>query len=226
VAHNAVFDMSVLKKCLEEYNIDIPEFNYLCSIPISTRACDGEGIGRSLKDRLEYFGIDLVDHHNALVDAEACAKLVVEVVNRKKRKSFESFCKVHSSLPIKDFKDLNPQSSFKKGSTKSFNKIVISEISAATDNFDKGHVFFSKSIVFTGELMNIDRKLAMQNVVDLGGIVKSGVSSKTDYLVVGIQDKALVGEDGMSSKEKKAYELKSKGHYIQIIGEDDFLELL
>jgi len=226
VAHNAIFDMSVLRNCLEEYNLDIPDFNYLCSIPISTRACSGEGVGQSLKDRLEYFGIDLENHHNALADAEACAKLVIEVVNRKKRKSFESFCKVHSSLPIKSFIDLKPQSSLKKGGKKTFDRIVISEISATTDNFDKNHIFYNKSVVFTGELMTIDRKSAMQNVVDLGGMVKSTVSSKTDYLVVGIQDKALVGEDGMSSKERKAYELKAKGHHIQIIGEDDFLEIL
>jgi DNA polymerase III subunit epsilon len=40
-------------------------------------------------------------------------------------------------------------------------------------------------------------------VVDIGGVIKCGVSSKTHYLVDGIQDKSLVGEDGLSTKEEK-----------------------
>jgi DNA polymerase-3 subunit epsilon len=65
-----------------------------------------------------------------------------------------------------------------------------------------------------------------KKVVDLGGIVKSGVSGKTDYLVVGIQDKSLVGDDGLSTKEVKAYELIEKGKKIKIINESEFISLL
>ncbi len=226
IAHNAIFDMSVLKNCLEEYNLNIPDFNYLCSIPISTCACRGQNVGRSLKDRLEYFGINLENHHNALADAEACAKLVIEVINRKKRKSFESFCRVHSSLPIKNFRNLEPRRFLKKSNKKMFNRIAISEIIATTNNFDKEHVFYNKSIVFTGKLITMDRKLAMQKVVNLGGIIKSDVSSKTDFLIVGTQDKAIVGKDGISLKERKAQELKARGNHIQIIKENDFLNIL
>ncbi|MEM5591001.1 hypothetical protein AAHH67_03470 [Niallia circulans] len=50
----------------------------------------------------------------------------------------------------------------------------------------------------------------MQQVVNVGGIIKSGVSSKTDYLVVGDQDQKLVGSEGISSKEKKRMIYKQK----------------
>jgi DNA polymerase-3 subunit epsilon len=66
----------------------------------------------------------------------------------------------------------------------------------------------------------------MQKIVNVGGIVKSSVSSKTDYLVVGKQDKALVGDDGLSSKEEKAYELISSGSSIKILNEEQFSLLL
>jgi len=144
----------------------------------------------------------------------------------KKRKSIQSYCKVYSSLPIKPFVDLKPQTYLKIGSPSKFNKIVISEISATTDNFNINHPLFGKNIVFTGELKSLDRKIAMQKVVDLGAVVKSGVSAKTDFVVVGIQDKALVGASGISTKESKAYELKSKGHNIQVVNEQDFLKML
>lgn len=66
----------------------------------------------------------------------------------------------------------------------------------------------------------------MQRILDAGGHIKSGVSSKTHFLIVGIQDRKLVGEDGLSTKEEKAYELIKKGIDIKIIREDAFLKLL
>ena len=67
----------------------------------------------------------------------------------------------------------------------------------------------------------------MQLAVNCGAIVKSSVSKKTDYLVVGKQDKALVGDDGMSSKEEKAHELNKSGKAnIIFINEDQFFQLI
>ncbi|MCL6573280.1 MAG: exonuclease, partial [Bacillus sp. (in: Bacteria)] len=69
-------------------------------------------------------------------------------------------------------------------------------------------------------------KKAMQKVVDLGGDIKSGVSRNTSFLVVGVQDKSLVGEDGLSTKEEKAYDLINKGINIKIINESQFMSLI
>jgi DNA polymerase III subunit epsilon len=65
-AHNAQFDMNVLKNTLLEYFNELPEFEYVCSIPVSTRACRGERIGNSLKEKTEWFGIVLENHYGAL----------------------------------------------------------------------------------------------------------------------------------------------------------------
>lgn len=227
VAHNAHFDMSVLKCCLEEYELDYPNFEYICSIPISTKACEGMRISQSLVDRANYFGIKLENHHNSLEDAEACAKIVIETVNKVKRKSFDSFCRVYSSLPIRYFSDLKPSRGFRTSKyNKRFQNVAISEISATSFCIDTSNKLFGKNVVFTGELKNMERREAMQKVVNLGGILKSSVSSKTDYLVVGVQDNAIVGDDGLSSKEEKAYDLISKGIYINIITENEFLDII
>lgn len=223
VAHNAIFDMSILKNCLLKYEMDMPNFSYVCSIPFSTIACRGENVGRSLEARASHFDIEVEGHHNALSDAVTCAKLVLTCIKLKKRKSFNSYCSTFSSLPIKQFKDLTPQKELKKNK---FNKISVSEIKATVDSVNETHPLYGKNIVFTGELKIMDRKAAMQKVVNLGAVLKSGVSKKTDYLVVGVQDKSLVGDDGMSSKEEKAYELIAKGCDIKILNEDEFLALL
>ena len=88
------------------------------------------------------------------------------------------------------------------------------------------HPFFMKNIVFTGD-MHMSRQEAAQLATDVGGIVKTSVSSKTHYLVVGKQDLALVGQDGMSTKEEKAQALNQSGKaHIKVISEHEFLALL
>jgi len=228
IAHNAQFDMSVLKNSFIKYSISDIEFTYLCSIPISTRACRGEGIPNSLKARCERFGVTLSDHHDALCDARACAELVIECVKKKRRKTLETYITMHTTLPVKSFSELKPNFSFGigKGGGRKFNRMKVSDIKATTTTFNPSHPFFEKNIVLTGELENIDRKVVMQKIADVGGILKSGVSSTTDIIIVGKQDMKIVGESGMSSKERKAYDLIAKGKQIEIIKESSLLEKL
>lgn len=228
VAHNAQFDMSVLSNCLQHYSIAIPSFSYICSIPISTRACRGNKVGQSLKERCSYFGIELTEHHHAGADARACAELVIASVQSKEKGSLQTYCQTYRTIPVKEFMELKAQTTFQKKRPKKpkFNAISISEVTAKTENFNKDHILYEKNVVFTGDLLSMDRKEAMQKTVDVGGIIKSGVSSKTNYVVVGSQDPKLVGTAGISTKEKKAQELKNKGVNIEIIQEEAFIRLL
>ena len=67
----------------------------------------------------------------------------------------------------------------------------------------------------------------MQMAVNAGAVLKSGVSGKTNFLVVGKQDLAIVGSDGMSNKEEKAHALNESGKgCIKILDEAEFISLL
>lgn len=76
VAHNAVFDLGVLKKCLLDYGIPWKE---------SVRYCCTARMGRvllpdmrhRLNDLSEYYGIAL-DHHKADSDSHACAEILLQ----------------------------------------------------------------------------------------------------------------------------------------------------
>ena len=224
VAHNAQFDMSVLYSCLIEYNLPLPDFPFMDSISISAKAMDGNKVGNSLKDRLAFFQIPLENHHDALADAVACAELVISCIKRKNRKSLKAYCNTYKGIPVRHFSELKPATSFRKNK---FQRVNIREIVATVEKFDENHPLFGKNVVFTGELQSFDRKTAMQKVVNLGGIIKSGVSKNTDYLVVGKQDHSLVGDKGRrSSKEEKALQLLKNGINIQIIDEERFLKLI
>ena len=75
VAHNAVFDMGVLKKCLSGYGIDWkPYVRYLCTVRMGRSLLPG--MSHSLNVMCEYFGIAL-DHHRAASDSHACAEILL-----------------------------------------------------------------------------------------------------------------------------------------------------
>lgn len=82
-----------------------------------------------------------------------------------------------------------------------------------------------KCIAFSGEL-NLLREEAYQIAVDAGAILRSGVSRKIDYLVLGEIDPMYQDDNGMSSKERTARQLIDSGEAnIKIIDETEFLRL-
>ena len=222
-AHNAYFDVNVLKNCVENLDDTEVDFLYFDTIQYTNPVCKGHGT--SLSDRLAYFNIELKNAHNALEDAIATADLIIKSTASTKFKFIEQFL-LANNIPVKEFIDINQTKKFiKRSNFKKFN-IKLSDIIPETDSFDENHPFFKKNIVFTGELNNLSRKDAIQAVANIGGILKSGVSKSTDFLVVGEQDLSIVGEKGVSSKEVKAKELIEIGYQIKILNEERFLDLL
>ncbi len=83
-----------------------------------------------------------------------------------------------------------------------------------------------KNVVFSGYFSLSLRKM-MQIAVDAGATLKSHVSKKVDYLIVGTQDERFTDEDGMTSKSRTANRLIQEGEaHIQIITEQEFFKLL
>lgn len=77
VAHNAIFDIGVLKSCLDYYNITakLPEF--FCTLE-SSRSKLPSLSNHKLSTVCEYYGISL-NHHEALSDARGAAKVAIEL---------------------------------------------------------------------------------------------------------------------------------------------------
>lgn len=78
VAHNAVFDMGVLKKCLCDYNISWKESApYLCTVQMGRRILPK--MSHKLNDLCDYYGIAL-QHHKADSDSGACAEILLRYI--------------------------------------------------------------------------------------------------------------------------------------------------
>ena len=74
-AHNAVFDMGVLKKCLNDYGIGWrTTVKYCCTVQMGRRLLPG--ISHKLNVLCDYYGISL-DHHQADSDSRAAAEILL-----------------------------------------------------------------------------------------------------------------------------------------------------
>lgn len=224
VAHNAAFDMSVLHQSLGHYADGI-DFKYIDTMEMVRPYSLPK---RGLADCAAYFGIDMGCHHNALDDAVTCALIAISCINGSRFGRFSDYCLYVPEVKIKQYACLDPMTTFSRGNThrRTFETVRPSDICPTCPEIDPTGPLYGKAIVFTGEL-SISRTEAAQLAVNAGAILKSGVSRKTDYLVVGAQDIALVGADGLSTKEEKAYDLNNQGKAnIRIIGEREYFDLL
>ena len=74
-AHNAVFDLGVLKKCLQAYGIEWrPTVKYCCTVQMGRRLL--KGMSHKLDSMCEYYKIPL-DHPKADSDSRACAEILL-----------------------------------------------------------------------------------------------------------------------------------------------------
>ena len=75
VAHNAGFDLCVLKKCLRGYGMEWkPYVRYLCTVQMGKRLLPD--MRHNLNVLCDYYGIGL-DHHKADSDSRACAEILL-----------------------------------------------------------------------------------------------------------------------------------------------------
>ncbi len=78
VAHNASFDVGALRKTLDSFGVELPEFNYLCTVKLSQKAYP-ELTSHKLNCLGAELGIDF-SHHTACDDAYACAMVLIHIL--------------------------------------------------------------------------------------------------------------------------------------------------
>jgi len=103
--------------------------------------------------------------------------------------------------------------------------VVVKNYEQDQSSQDESHVFFGKSVVFTGKMAHLDRKAAQNLVKSLGGSAPGAISSQTNYLVIGDEKSALTGQGQKSTKQKEAEKYISAGSAMQIISESEFLRM-
>lgn len=222
VAHNASFDISVLRHSLHAVSIPVPRLMYICSVHLARSVWPGFP-SHSLGYLAELLGISL-SHHDACSDSRATAEIVLLSM---KKTGMTSIISLANDLDIRLGEVISadewiPATAPSLRHQRERVEIVIPE------GFDiTAHEFYERDVVFTGELRMFRRSEAFRIVEQFGGYPSASVTKKTSYLVTGSQDvRMLANGSTESSKLKRAMKLQAEGLDLRIITESDFLEII
>lgn len=92
IAHNASFDMGVIRSACAETVTPTPRVSYMCSVQVSRKTYDIPSHRLPLAAAAAGFGE--FSHHEALADAEACAAIIIDAARRHEAVDLPSLAKL------------------------------------------------------------------------------------------------------------------------------------
>lgn len=102
IAHNAKFDIGVLRATLDHYKTPWPELDYACTVKLSRKVWP-DLVNHRLNTMGSYLGVEF-KHHYALDDAETCTKIAIEAAKLKGATSLEDLLR-KTGVPLEPFID-------------------------------------------------------------------------------------------------------------------------
>ncbi|OFI39725.1 exonuclease [Arthrobacter sp. SW1] len=253
-AHNAAFDLGVIRSALEVSGLTGPAYDYVCTVMLSRRCYSL--VSNSLPYAAEEAGVPLVNHHDAAEDARACAGILVDIARRNQANSIaELYLSLGLAIPTQQA--IRPGDAVSKQTLAALAALEAGPagrtqgVSTAAGGSavgpvpgrrgfwpeegpnplpnpaaEPGHPLFGQTVVFTGELA-IARPEAKQRAADLGAQPESRVTGRTTVLVVGDGFVASDLRSGrLTGKAKRVLELHGKGQQIEVLSEGEFLQMV
>lgn len=225
VAHYAPFDMGVIREECSRCGLPYPDFRFVCSCALAKFVMPGF-YSYGLEPLCQHFGIATESHHRAGSDALMTAKLMLRLCEVAEVGTIDELLEKYNYR----------YGTFEGGTYKPFNRLrdyssktnldqFAKDYQADEEGFDEENPFYNKEVVFTGTMARPRHEL-MQMVMDIGGRTKDSLTKTADFLVVGQQDFRIVGEEGMSGKQKKAMEMIAKGVPLQVLSEAEFFMMI
>jgi DNA polymerase-3 subunit epsilon len=218
VAHNAAFDIGVIRDACDVSDLAWPRLSYACTLVLSR--VTWSLLSYSLPWVAEAAGIPFDHHHDPDADARAAAAILLAVAAHHNAATFDDLARATAvrlgsigdgvwdgchhlwSGGRRDCPDANP-------------------------NADPNHPFYGQEMVFTGALSSMTRAAAWERIAGVGAHPAPGVTRHTNILVIGYQDARVLrpGEE-LSAKARKARDLREHGQPIEVMPELDFVRLL
>ena len=160
-----------------------------------------------LKDLINYYKIEATSFHRALSDCNS---------------TFSIYKCIKNDVIVQ----YNTIENFIIELKKRQEGVKAKDITTTNKNFDSDNILYNKSCVFTGKLEKMDRRQAMQKVVDLGGLVQDNINKETNFLIIGSFDYCSNIKGNKSNKIKKAELMKANGRDIEILSENIFYDII
>ena len=219
VAHNASFDIGVIRDACDVVGLTWPRLSYACTLVISRRTWPGLTT-YSLPFVAAHLGLSAEAHHDAGEDASASAEIACAALNASGSLTLaELLDHAHAVMGV-----VEPDHWV--GCHSRGDSTAVPTEPTPDTVIRSEHPLFGKTIVFTGAIA-VPRREAQQAAVDRGAIAGKGVTRHTDFLVTGYQDlRKLAQGANKSAKLERAEALRSGDQQIEIITESDFVQLL
>jgi DNA polymerase III epsilon subunit-like protein len=219
VAHNAGFDLGVVRDACDSCGLEWPELSYACTLVVSRRIWPTLS-SHSLPFVAAHLGLDAESHHDAEADATLAALIGLAALEATEALTLQELLdRFHVAMGAVE------RNSWRGCQGRDRRAPLPTEPTPGSQPRPE-HPLYGKSVAFTGALA-IPRREAQQAVVDRGGLATRGVTQETAILVTGFQDltKLAVGAT-KSSKLRKAETLRTGGQPIEIVTESEFVRLL
>lgn len=218
VAHNAAFDLGVIREACIESGLPWPTLHYACSLVLARRTYDL--LSYSLPFVVEAAGLGEFDHHDAGADSRSAAGILLDIAGRH---SATELGNLLTGLGVRWGQlDRTMWSGCRR-----IAQSVDSRPPGANSDADPDHPLFGEVVVFTGALQTMTRALAWERIALVGGQPERSPTKRTTVLVEGMQDPTRM-RPGMhlSTKAEKARRLRAGGQPIELMGEPELIALL
>lgn len=194
VCHNRGADINIMQRCMDYYG--------LTGIDTANNYCTFEMTGQSLTACCKQYGIPMGEHHNALDDAMACAKV---------------FLACQGDIVATTFRG-GIAAAMASAAAKKFERSTLVPLDDDQVQ-NKDTLFFHANVVITGTFAAFpDRNELGKRLQSLGADINTAISGKTTVVVM--------GQGAGPSKIKKIEDWRSKGHDIRIIYEEELKQIL
>ncbi|MFE8885040.1 exonuclease domain-containing protein [Pseudarthrobacter enclensis] len=239
-AHNAAFDLGVIRSALEVSGLPGPAYDYVCTVMLSRRCYSL--VSNSLPFAAEEAGVPLVRHHDAGEDARACAGILIDIARRNGANSLaELYLSLGLAMPRQQAFDpavdpLSKQSLTALAGGSANGAALVRPFQAGwpeeginpepNPDAEPGHPLYGQTVVFTGQL-SIARPEAKARSADMGARTESRVTGRTTVLVVGDGFVASDLRSGrLTGKARRVLELHERGQAIEVLSEGEFLQMV
>lgn len=191
VCHNQQADMRYLRALEEHHNLK--------GLNLDSCICTYGITGKKLTEACKEFNIPFFDHHDALADAQACARVYLAAADYKKPA-------IEKTSPWLDAEK-------RKVSKKTLSVPTEDEIK------DKSTIFYHSNCVITGTFSRyMLREDLAQDLRSLGADINGAISGKTTIV--------CVGEGAGDKKLEQIAERQKKGQNIKVVQERELYKII
>lgn len=218
IAHNAGFDIGVIRYACGADNIEWPAMRFLCTLVMARRALALPSY--RLPFVTDALGHSMGDHHDPLDDARAVTEVVARLAAQQGATTVEDLAATFKIYVGR------MESGIYRGSVAVSGNSALEHPGVNPDADPDGYLY-GRVVVFTGKLWAMVRQDAWNECARVGAIPEKNTTQRTNVVVIGDLNPAYLrpGEN-LSSKARKAFALQDKGQAIEVMTEDDFLRCL